>query len=60
MRPELDVEGFVSDMHGVLLKFHLNFRLLHSAKASGRARDSFERLLDSARTKPQSRSQSKS
>lgn len=51
LRPDLDVEGFVFDMHGVMLKFHLNSRLLHSAKASSRAREAFERLLATARTR---------
>jgi hypothetical protein len=36
-------------LHGIVLKYHLELRLLRSKKAAGLARRAFERLLLDAR-----------
>jgi len=46
---QLDVEQFASEMHGIVLKFHLDNRLLGNRDALDRARKAFARLVDNAR-----------
>jgi len=48
-RADLDPELFASELHGVVLKYHLELRLLRNGKASSLARRAFERLLADAR-----------
>jgi AcrR family transcriptional regulator len=48
-RADLDVELFASELHGILLKYHLEARLLRSRKALALARRAFQRLLADAR-----------
>ena len=48
-RADLDPELFGSELHGIVLKYHLELRLLRNKKAAGLARRAFERLLSSAR-----------
>lgn len=49
-RPDLDVQGFAFELHGIALKFHLEHRLLRSPKAVDRAHAAFERLIAAARS----------
>jgi AcrR family transcriptional regulator len=48
LRPDVDLDQFASELHGIVLKFHLDSRLLRSAQATARAQQSFERLLSYA------------
>jgi AcrR family transcriptional regulator len=48
-RTELDTQQFAFDIYGIFLGFHLYHRLLRDQGARDRARDSFERLLDSSK-----------
>lgn len=48
-RADLDPELFATELHGIVLKYHLELRLLRSKKAAGLARRAFERLLLDAR-----------
>ncbi len=41
-----DLPQLVSEMHGIVMKFHLDLRLLQSARAYANARTAFARLLD--------------
>jgi AcrR family transcriptional regulator len=49
-----DVAQWADEMHGIVLKFHLDFRLLRRAGAHARARTAFSRLLDGALRKDHS------
>jgi hypothetical protein len=49
-RADLEVELFASELHGILLKYHLEARLLRSRKALALARRAFQRLLADARS----------
>jgi AcrR family transcriptional regulator len=48
-RADLDAELFAFELHSILTKYHLEWRLLRSKKAVMLARRSFERLLADAR-----------
>jgi AcrR family transcriptional regulator len=48
-RDDLDAELFGSELHGIILKYHLELRLLRNKKAAALARRAFERLLADAR-----------
>lgn len=48
-RADLDLELFGSELHGIVLKYHLELRLLRNKKAAALARRAFERLLSGAR-----------
>jgi AcrR family transcriptional regulator len=48
-RADLDVELFGTELHGILLKYHLEVRLLRNKKALAFARRAFQRLLSDAR-----------
>ena len=48
-RSDLDVELFACELHGILLKYHLEARLLRNKKAVALARRAFQRLLADAR-----------
>ncbi len=48
-RKDLDAELFAYELHGILMKFHFEARLLRSKKASAFARRAFARLLAAAR-----------
>jgi AcrR family transcriptional regulator len=48
-RADLDVELFANELHGILLKYHLEVRLLRNKKALTFARRAFQRLLADAR-----------
>jgi hypothetical protein len=48
-RADLDVELFANELHGILLKYHLEARLLRNKKAPTFARRAFQRLLADAR-----------
>jgi AcrR family transcriptional regulator len=48
-RADLDVDQFAHELHAVLLKYHLEARLLRNRKALLYARRAFERLLADAR-----------
>jgi AcrR family transcriptional regulator len=45
-----DLDQFVYELHGIMLKYHFEARLTRDRKALARARKALERLLDSART----------
>ena len=49
-RSDLDVDQFANELHSILLKYHLEARLLRNKKALSYARRAFERLLKDART----------
>lgn len=49
-RADLDPEQFVFDEYGIMLALHTYFRFLKAPQALERARQSFDRLLDTART----------
>lgn len=49
-RDDLDPEQFAFDAYGIILAYHHARRLLRDKKAETRARASFERLIDSARS----------
>jgi AcrR family transcriptional regulator len=49
-RSDLDVDQFANELHSILLKYHLEARLLRNKKALLYARRAFERLLADART----------
>lgn len=46
---DLGVDGFASEMHAIVLKYHVDFRLMRSKKALRRARASYQRLVEAAR-----------
>ena len=48
-RADLDAELFGAELHGIVLKYHLESRLLRNKKALSLARRAFERLLAGAR-----------
>jgi AcrR family transcriptional regulator len=48
-RADLDPELFGTELHGIILKYHLELRLLRNEKAASLARRAFERLLVDAR-----------
>jgi AcrR family transcriptional regulator len=48
-RANLDVDQFANELHAILLKYHLEARLLQNRKALLYARRAFDRLLVSAR-----------
>jgi hypothetical protein len=48
-RADLDVDLFANELHGILLKYHLEARLLRNKKAVALARRAFQRLLSDAR-----------
>jgi AcrR family transcriptional regulator len=48
-RADLDVELFGYELHGILMKYHVEARLMRSRKALVLARRAFERLLADAR-----------
>jgi AcrR family transcriptional regulator len=48
-RPDVDLEQFANDLHAILMKYHLEARLMRNEKALPRARHAFERLLAAAR-----------
>jgi AcrR family transcriptional regulator len=48
-RADLDVDLFGNELHGILLKYHLETRLLRNKKAVALARRAFQRLLSDAR-----------
>lgn len=48
-RRDLDLDQFANELHAILLKYHLEARLLRNRKALTHARRSFERLLADAR-----------
>jgi len=52
LRSDVDTEQVVSDLHAIALKYHLDQRLLRSARALPRARAAFQRLIDAARPSP--------
>jgi AcrR family transcriptional regulator len=45
----LDPEAFAFELYGIMLAYHTYHRFIRDARALARARDSFERLLASAR-----------
>lgn len=47
-RSDLDAEQFANDMHGIVMKYHLDARLVRNDKAPARARAAFERLVNQA------------
>lgn len=47
-KADLQVDPFVSDMHALVLKYHLDARLLRKRLARNHARKAFERLCESA------------
>jgi AcrR family transcriptional regulator len=49
-REDLDCEQFAFEVYGVMLMFHHARRLLRDRKAEARARDAFDRLIDSSRS----------
>lgn len=49
LRADLDVELFGYELHGILMKYHVEARLMRSRKALALARRAFERLLADAR-----------
>lgn len=51
-RSSLDVEQFAYEMHGIVMKYHLDARLVRQKKAEKHAHAAFERLLDDARVAP--------
>jgi AcrR family transcriptional regulator len=48
-RADLDAELFAHELHGILLEYHLEARLMRSKKALSFARRAFQRLLADAR-----------
>ena len=48
-RRDLDLDQFAHELHAILLKYHLEARLLRNRKALSYARRAFERLLADAR-----------
>jgi hypothetical protein len=48
-RRDLDLDQFANELHAILLKYHLEARLLRNRKALSHARRAFERLLADAR-----------
>ncbi len=48
-KPDIDREQFASDWHAIVIKYHLDARLLRDKRAEQRARTSFERLLKDVR-----------
>lgn len=48
-RADLDVELFAHELHGILLEYHLEARLMRNKKAQTLARRAFQRLLADAR-----------
>jgi AcrR family transcriptional regulator len=48
-RADLDVDQFANELHAVLLKYHLEARLLRNRRALLHARKAFQRLLADAR-----------
>lgn len=48
-RRDLDLDQFANELHAILLKYHLEARLLRNRKALTHARRAFERLLADAR-----------
>lgn len=51
LRPEVDAEQLVFEIHGLMLVLHQDARLLHSPDSVKRARAGLARLLDAARAK---------
>jgi AcrR family transcriptional regulator len=49
-RPELDCDQFAYDLMGIMLSLHHVRRLLRDPKADARARNAFDRLLQSSRS----------
>jgi hypothetical protein len=49
-RADLDPEQFAHELHGILLQYHLEARLLRNHKATIHARRAFEHLLADARS----------
>lgn len=49
LRPDLDVSQFASEWHAIVIKYHLDARLLRDKRALSHARSAFERLLLDAR-----------
>jgi hypothetical protein len=45
LRADLDVSQFASDWHAIVIKYHLDARLLRDKRAVLHARASFDRLL---------------
>lgn len=48
-RRDLDLEQFASEMHGIVMKYHLDARLVRNKKAEKHARAAFDRLVKDAR-----------
>ncbi len=48
-RPDLDLQQFAGELHGIMLKFHLDSRLLRAERAAKQAQTALERLLADAR-----------
>lgn len=53
LSPDLDVSQLASDWHAIVIKYHLDARLLRDKRAVAHARTSFERLLRDARPRPE-------
>lgn len=51
-RQSLDLEQFAYEMHGIVMKYHLDARLVRQKKAEQHAHAAFERLLEDARVTP--------
>jgi len=49
LRPELDATQFAYEMHAIVMKYHLDARLVRNPGAQGAALTAFERLLRDAR-----------
>ncbi len=49
LRADLDLSQFASDWHAIVIKYHLDARLLRDERALVHARRAFERLLNDAR-----------
>ncbi len=47
-RRDLDLEQFASEMHGIVMKYHLDARLVRNKKAEKHARAAFDRLVRDA------------
>ena len=50
-RADLDPEQFAFEEHGIMMSCQFSSRLLRDAKATERARDAFERLIESSRAR---------
>lgn len=50
--PDVDVSQFASDWHAIVIKYHLDARLLRDKRAITHARTAFDRLLHDARHRP--------